>query len=370
MKRVVVSVTNDLSTDQRVQRSIGVLEDLGLAPTFVGRLLPESPPFSATYDHHRFKLPFKRGFLFYASYNIALFFFLLRNRFDLYFSNDLDTLLPNYLVSRFYRKPLIYDSHEYFTGVPEIQSRPLVKWVWKSLERLIFPRLKHVITVNESIAQLYYSDYGFRPRVLRNIGDNFVPSEPHRQELGLDPEDVILINQGSGINVDRGMEEVVEALTLLPEHYKLLLVGKGDVIPTIKSRVAELKLESRVNFISPKPYRQMLRYTLTADLGLSLDKDSNLNYRYSLPNKVFDYIKCGLPIVGSRVVEVNKLVEHYRIGAICKDHRPETIANAILQVTKKGKNHYRQALDQAKLENNWDQEKELLKKEVITALRL
>ena len=105
---------------------------------------------------------FKRGFLFYKFFNIRLFFFLLFHKYDLLVSNDLDTLLPNFLVSKLKGLPLVYDSHEYFTGVPEIQNRPFVKWVWKSIEKLYFPGLKNVMTVSESIASQYEKEYGVK----------------------------------------------------------------------------------------------------------------------------------------------------------------------------------------------------------------
>ena len=121
---------------------------------------------------------FKRGFLFYKFFNIRLFFYLLLHKADLLVSNDLDTLLPNFLISKIKNLPLVYDSHEYFTGVPEIQNRPFVKWVWKSLEKSIFQRLKYVITVSEPIASLYENLYSVKPVVIRNLAkksDHLIP---------------------------------------------------------------------------------------------------------------------------------------------------------------------------------------------------
>lgn len=363
MKKAVVSVTNDLVTDQRVMRTNEVLLQMGVEPTFVGRKLPESLHFKKDYPHRRFKLWFRKGFLFYANYNFRLFWYLLFHRFDLYISNDLDTLLPNYIVSSLKRKPLIYDSHEYFTGVPEIQNRPLVKKVWTGLERFIFPKLKTVITVNDSIASLYKDEYGKAIHVVRNISDSSLPEKmKSREELGLPKDAFILINQGAGINVDRGMEEAIEALELLPTQVVLLIVGNGDAVTGLKKMAAERGVSKRVIFKPKQPYLEMLQYTLNADCGLSLDKPLSPNYKFSLPNKLFDFIKSGIPMVVSSVVQVRKVVEQYKIGEVCLDHSPQTLADAILKVKEKGKAHYSENLKQAARENNWETEQLIWKK--------
>jgi glycosyltransferase involved in cell wall biosynthesis len=357
MKKAVVCVTNDLVTDQRVQRTISVLQSKGYSVTFVGRLLPNSLPVEMTCETRRFRLWFKRGFLFYATYNIRLFLFLLFRSYDLYLANDLDTLLPNFLWSQVRRKPLIYDAHEYFTGVPEIQDRPVVKWVWTSLEKIIFPRLSYVVTVNGSIAGLYETQYGIRPKVVRNISDSRLPEKvKSREELGIPPSAYILINQGAGINVDRGMEEMLGAMKELPEDVHLLLVGKGDVVDLLKDMVLREELEGRVSFVPTKPYMEMLQYTLNADCGLSLDKPLSPNYQYSLPNKVFDYVKSGIPVLGSNVIEVSTLINHYSIGEVCEEVEPGIIAKKIMQIRKNGKDYYRSALQKTAIENNWEKE--------------
>ena len=117
-----------------------LLLELGYDVHWVGRLLPNSVPLDRPYKTTRMRLFFKKGGLFYGEFQVRLFFFLLLNRSSVVLSNDLDTLLPNYFISRLYNTPLVYDSHEYFCGVPEIQGR-WVKKVWLAVERSIFPCL-------------------------------------------------------------------------------------------------------------------------------------------------------------------------------------------------------------------------------------
>ncbi len=360
MKRVVLSVTNDLVNDRRVERSIKSLQEQGYTIHFVGRQLAESRPVKASYSHKRFKLSFNKGFLFYATFNLRLFFHLLfQKAFDLYWANDLDTLLPNYLVAKIYRKPLVYDSHEYFKGVPEIQNRPIVKWVWTQLENFLFKRADYHLTVNESIANLLESDYGLRPAVVRNIAESYLPEiKKGRADLSLPEDAFLLINQGAGINIDRGMEEAFEALKLLPENIHLVLVGKGDVIPFLKLKAREEGLIERVHFVNPLPYQEMIQYTLQANVGLSLDKDTNINYRFSLPNKLFDYIKCGIPVLSSQVKEVDKIVRGEGIG-ISVAVEPKAIAEAVLSIQAEPEK-YKQALEIAAQKHNWEHESKRL----------
>jgi glycosyltransferase involved in cell wall biosynthesis len=357
VKKVLISVSNDLATDQRVQRHISMLLQKEYKVNFIGRKLPQSLDFSPEeYQVKRFRLIFNTGFLFYANFNVRLFFYLLFTKADLYFSNDLDTLLPNYLASKLFGKPLIYDSHEYFTGVPEIQNRPKVKWFWTRLEATIFPHLKHLITVNESIADLYETDYGIRPVVIRNVASKIMPEKKaSRKDLALPEEAILIINQGSGINVDRGMEEMLAALKLLPKNYHFVLVGKGDVFAHLKQKAQEYGLGKRVHFISSKPYLEMLQYTLNADIGVSLDKDTNINYRFSLPNKIFDYMKCGIPLLVSNLKEPSALVLKYEIGLVTSVDAQE-IAQAILKITEQNKSSYGENLQLAAAENNWEKE--------------
>ena len=275
---------------------------------------------------------FKRGFLFYAFFNLRLFVFLLLHKNDLLVSNDLDTLLPNYLVAKLKHLPLVYDSHEYFTGVPEIQDRPLVKWVWKRIEKFVFPGLKHVMTVSDSIASQYESEYGLKPLTVRNYSkktEQIIPFS--REELEINPDYLLLILQGTGINVDRGGEELIDAVSLI-DKVSLLIIGSGDKFGFLIEKVSQMRLTGQIKFIKKLPWKDLMRYTRSADAGLSLDKNSNLNYNYSLPNKVFDYISAGIPVIATDLNEIAKIIKGYNCGILISEPTPEEISKAIIKL--------------------------------------
>lgn len=328
--RVIVSVINDLVTDQRVNKVCHTLSSMDCDVLLVGRKMRGSPKMdSRGYHIHRMRLMFEKGPLFYAEYNLRLFFFLLFRKADMLVSNDLDTLLPNYLIRCLKKVPLVYDSHEYFTEVPELVNRKHIQAIWKFIERKIFPKLTDVITVNDSIADLFESDYGNRPHVVRNIPrkTEFI-TKVSRESLGLPNDKFILILQGSGINVQRGAEELVEAMEFV-DNAVLLFIGGGDVIDVLKEIAKRPELVGKIIFQPRVPYQQLMQYTAAADLGLTLDKSTNLNYKFSLPNKLFDYIQAGIPVLSSPLPEIEKIIIKYDVGDFIPDHNPKNIAQKI-----------------------------------------
>ena len=125
LKKVIISVINDLATDQRVDRT--------------ARKLKNSLPLKEkSYKTKRMILLFNKGPFFYVEYNIRLFLFLLFHKSDLLVSNDLDTLLPNYLIHKIKKAKLVYDSHEYFTGVPELENKKIKKKFGKVSKNIYF----------------------------------------------------------------------------------------------------------------------------------------------------------------------------------------------------------------------------------------
>ena len=331
-QRAIVSVTNDLATDNRVHRTCTVLVALGYEVLLLGRKLPASLPLERPYRTKRMRLLFNAGPLFYAEYNTRLFFLLLFSRATLFFSNDLDTLLPTFLAARLRRKKLVYDTHEFYTEVPELVSRPRTRAVWLTIERWIFPKLRNVITVNQSIADQYHLRYGNTVQVVRNIPmKRDLGPMPSREALQLPADKRILVMQGAGINVDRGAEEAVLAMRELPECL-LLIIGGGDAWPVLEQLVKEHALQDRVRLLGKLPYERMMAYTRNADLGLTLDKDTNLNYRFSLPNKLFDYLHAGIPVLATDLPEVAGIVREFDCGVVLKQAEPGAIVQAVQQL--------------------------------------
>lgn len=328
--KAIVSVSNDLYTDQRVHKVCTFLHESGYDVLLVGRKRKSSVELpKRMYRTKRMALLFETGAAFYAFFNLRLFFFLLGKRCDLLLANDLDTLLANFMASKFKKKcRLVYDSHEYFTEVPELIHRPKVQRVWLRIERYIFPKLDTVYTVNDSIAKIYSDLYHKDIRVVRNISPLWKPTKiVTKAELEI-PENVpLIIIQGAGINVDRGAEEAVEAMQQIDAC--LMIVGDGDVVAQLKERVEALQLQKKVRFYGKKPYDVLMQYTWYADIGLTLDKATNPNYKFSLPNKVFDYMHTQTAVIATDILEVAKTVRNHDIGVVLETLSVQTLVDAV-----------------------------------------
>ena len=332
-KTIYVFVSSDLVTDNRVAKTCEELHILGHRVILVGRRKKKSPEMTERpYQTMRLKTYIEKGALFYASLNLRLFFLLLFRRVDGVYANDLDTLLPAYLISRIKKIPLIYDSHELFTEVPELIERPKIRSIWLRIEKSIFPKLTHIITVNKSIASIYEKIYGKDITVVRNVPKIYTSQNASRKALGLPEDKFIVIIQGSGLNIGRGIEEAVKAMIGL-ENVLLLIVGDGDAIPASKEIVQKNKLENQVIYVSRVPYLSMMQYTEIADLGLSLDKPIGLNYAFSLPNKIFDYLHASTPILCTNLQEVARVVHTHQCGIVLPELSIENLRSEIQKLT-------------------------------------
>ena len=388
MPVAIVSVTNDLTTDQRVDRTCLALVKSGYDVLLVGRRLRDSKTLKPRpYRMHRLRLLFDNGPLFYAEYNITLFFFLLFHHYDLIVSNDLDTLPANYLANRIkypfskirnpnrsvaelggakseIRNPKfhLHDCHEYFRGVPELNGRKTIAMVWKWIEDRIFPKLKLVIAVNKSVADLYSKEYGNKIEVVRNVPFRKpLTGAGDKASLHIRADQKIIIYQGA-VNVDRGLAEAIMAMRYLKTDAILVIAGIGDIFETLKKFTAEHGLSGKVIFLGQIPFQDLHAITLLADLGLSIEKDVSINYHYCLPNKFLDYIQANIPVLVSPFPEMKMIVAKYHIGEFIENHEPKSLAHQMDFILNNNEllTTYKKNLLKAAEELCWENEEKIL----------
>jgi glycosyltransferase involved in cell wall biosynthesis len=364
LKKISLSVINDLVTDNRVHKVAVSLKKMGFEPLLTGRILPESHPVERDYQTHRMKLVFRTGPFFYFEYNLRLFFRLLKTPIDVFVANDLDTLPANFLAARIKRKPLVYDSHEYFTEVPELIGRPVVRTIWLGLEKLLVPRVDAAYTVCDSIAEAYHDLYQVDFKVVRNLpvcSTSETNTHPMTQSHRMSNSSKIILYQGA-LNLGRGIEAAIRAMQFL-EETELWLAGDGDLTDQLKQLVVESGLEGKVKFLGRLPLAELSRITRKADLGISLEEDLGLNYRFALPNKLFDYIQAGVPVLVSNLPEMKRIVDQYQIGVIAENHQRKELAEVMKTALfdQEKRTMWKQNLTKAAKELCWENEENVLR---------
>lgn len=352
MKTIAVSVTNDLVTDQRVKKVCQSLSKQGYTVVLIGRKLKYSLPIDRAYKTKRFLLPFNKGFLFYATYNVRLFFTLLFFKKDILLANDLDTLPANFLVSKLQGKKLVFDSHELFSEIPELIDKPIVKNFWLRIEKTIIPKLKNCYTVCDSIANYYEKLYNTPFKVIRNLP---ISKENTITKFSFSTNKKIILYQGA-VNIGRGLELMIHTMKYLNNHL-LVIIGDGDIASKLQKQVATENMTSKVVFLGRIAPEKLQKLTPNAHVGISLEEDLGLNYRYALPNKIFDYIQSEVPVLVSDLPEMKQVVLTYKVGEVVKNRNPKLLAMQIEQIIK---TDYKKALQKAKKELIWATEEKKL----------
>jgi glycosyltransferase involved in cell wall biosynthesis len=258
----------------------------------------------------------------FATYRLVfLATFVIRGRAlrpDVVHAHDAAMLLPAALIARLTRARLVYDSHELATGV-EYRSGGWERLVHQ-LEAAIVPRCAAVITVSDGIADRLQVRYGLRarPTVLRNVSDLAAPGPADgtrlRARLGIARAEPLVLHQGSAAS-GRGCEVLIRAVAAMPGVHLALLgaaedSNAGELVALARAEAAA----ERVHVLPSVALEELLAHTAEADVGVSLLADSCENHRLALPNKLFEYIAAGVPVVTSALPELERLVLGRAIG--------------------------------------------------------
>jgi glycosyltransferase involved in cell wall biosynthesis len=187
----------------------------------------------------------------------------------------------------------------------------------------MLPYIKHSYTVSPSIATVYSQKYNIDMKVIRNLPLK-ISGEIERSVRLSQHNEKIILYQGS-LNMGRGLVMAIRALLYI-SNARLVIIGTGDVENDLKKLALSLGLTDRVLFLGRIAPDKLIQYTMQADLGISLEEKLGLNYYYALPNKLFDYIQAGIPVLVSDVPEMAAIVNHYQVGMVTHTSDPQKLA--------------------------------------------
>ena len=320
MTKIICTVTNDLNYDQRMIRICNSLSDAGYDVTLVGiRKKNSQPLISRPFRQRRIPVVFEKGKLFYATYNLQLFFYLLFVRASIFCAIDLDTIVPVYYASVFRRKKRVYDAHELFTEMQEVMSRPAIYKMWSWVERKYVPRFKTGYTVGAYIADIFKQRYRVSYGLVRNITVLRPVTIPVKQQR-------YILYQGA-VNVGRCFEYLIPAMKRVDAQ--LVICGEGNFYTQAKQIAAENGLGDKVIFKGYVPPDDLRNYTLNAYVGITLFEATATSNKYSLANRFFDYMHNGVPQLCVKYPEYEKINADFEVAHLIKEPTEEKIAEGL-----------------------------------------
>ena len=353
---IVCAVTNDLNQDQRMRKVCTSLYEAGYQVTLVGRskrtsadLLPQA------YRQVRLEVTPESGPRFYYNFNSKLEALLQEQKPHIIYSADTDTLLACGRAKKQLRSKLILDAHEYFVEVPELQSRPLKKLLWRAVEKRYIPTADACITVSSSLAEVLGYRDGREYTVVRNVPLLGTTSQrPPRSEKK------IMLYQGV-LNKGRGLEQAIDSMALLDDpSLELHIVGGGDLEQELRTRAAATDYRDKIVFRGWLHGTALRQATGEAWLGLNLLAVGSLNYKYSLANKFFDYMHAHVPSVNMSLPEYQTILQRHKVGIMCEKLSAESLAHAVREVSDRKHRAMVAACTAAAEEYNWQQEQQVL----------
>ena len=316
---IVFTVTNDLVTDQRMQRIVGTFVEAGYTVKLVGRALSDSPSAAHLgFPVKRFRCMINKGKLFYLEYNLRLAFWLFFNRFDCLWSVDCDTAWPARLVCGVKRKKWVFDAHELFSRVPEVIDRKRVQQFWRHTEKMAFSSADLCITVGPMLGGWVESEYGRKGEVVRNM-------PPLKNGVDYKPKGEKYVLYQGALNKGRGLENLIKAMHQV--DCKLLIAGEGDLSRQLRDLTKQEGLQEKVIFLGKLPPAALPDITAGAWVGYNVSEPMGLSYQLSLNNKFFDYVHAGLPSLINPFPEYQKLNEEFEVGVITNPEVSEIARN-------------------------------------------
>lgn len=253
--------------------------------------------------------------LFYLRFAWILTRELFRSNAYIYFAEDLYTLPFVTIIAKLKRAKVYYNSRELYPFLGGLRNRPFLQWVVKQIEKFFIKKVNLVLTTGEMDSEFLEKFYGISNTVvIRNIPLFQAPSAKidFRKVYGISDDKMILLYQGVLLE-GRGVPLILRAMVKLPQTV-LVILGDGEQKSNFQKLAMELDIAERVIYAGTINQRELINYTAGADVGLSLIENISVSYYHALPNKLFEYIMAGLPVLCSDLPQMEKIIDTYQVG--------------------------------------------------------
>jgi glycosyltransferase involved in cell wall biosynthesis len=307
---------------------------------------------------------YRGGPLKFISINVQLVALLFARSYDLIHCHDLWVLPAAACAAWLRRSVLVYDAHEYYAGLEIFSKKRLSRLIWLLAERIAVQQVQVLVTVSEKLGERYHHRYP----ALRQI--EIIRNLPCAEHVGTYVTPGVIKKNGHKIIIyqghfkpGRGLKNLIQAVAMTGNVH-LLLIGNGELEPVLKNMVRTEKLEDRIFFHDFIPMVELISVSAQGDLGAVLFEPTSLNYAAALPNKFFEYIMAGLPVLSSNIETFTYYIDKYDFGLTVDPSDIAAISRTITRMIsdeeqlKKWKNNALKAAQELNWEN---EEKKLLK---------
>lgn len=267
---------------------------------------------------------------------VAMLLVLLRGSYFLrsvnahiYHAHDFPALL-HIAIAGIWKRPIVYDSHELFFDQWYPYESPRIYRNLRSWEKFLAKRANAILTVGEMVADRLSKTLNVkRPTTIFNAVDLRTLEPPTvTYQTG---KHRTVVHSGA-LHYGRHLPELIDSLLYLPEDIVIVLMGDGLLKASLQLQAKELGMEDRVIFVPPVLPDSIAPTLSQADIGAVLITNQSIHYDYSMPNKLFECIAAGLPLIVSHCKEIADLTRKYDLGIVCDPMQPKEIASGILKL--------------------------------------
>ena len=288
----------------------------------------------------------------YIEFVIKILLFYKEKKIKIINVHSLHLLPLGYLFKLFYGSKLIYDTHELETernGLTGIRQK-----LARLVENLLIYKVDHIFVVSNNIANWYCKNYDIlRPTVIFNTPkfQHLKKNDYFRKKLTIRDNQVIFLYQG-GLQQGRGIELLIDYFKNRKDDRAIIIfMGYGIFEKKIRN---EAKLYNTIFFHDAVDPSILMQYTSSADVGIALIENTSLSYDYCMPNKLFEYVMAGLPVIVSDVKEMSEFVQSNNIGLVVNNNEIESLNYAINEMISKDLNTFRVNIKRVARQNSWE----------------
>ncbi len=366
MKKTILFISYDhIEYRRRVLNHIETANKSGFKVTVISMSKQEIINQKYSFEYASIILPIflNWGIVAYPFFNLILLIKILFKKYDVIFFRGIIPI-PAILIRQWFNKSkLIYDAHEYFRGHLIFEHRPIRRIIWMKFEEQIVKQVETVITVSEPLAELLKKDYPFVKSidVIRSVPDI---NEKIQNTLQSQKTEKLILFHGYFLP-GRALENIIKSMQNISDpSVKLILIGEGILENKLKLLANDLDLNKKIEFLPFIPNEQLIEFISKGDVGLVIIEPDCINRKYALPNKFFECIHAGLPVLASKIPTLQLYVDQYQVGQTVDPNDVNGIAKSIKYMLSDTKqiNVWRENCRKAALELSWKNESQKLEK--------